>query len=122
MLDRDDFTRLDQTAAVRSTLIAQRNDAFRAGRSPGRVAITRGVLALGNGLAVDVLAQVRAFDAFNADNDPYQEHDFGSLTVADTLIFWKIDYYDVEWRGGSPDPADDSVTARVLTIMLAEEY
>ena len=37
-------------------------------------------------------------------------------------LFFKLDYYDLALNGHSPDPADASVTMRVLTIMLAEEY
>ena len=62
------------------------------------------------------------FDAFTPDNDPYGEHNFGSITLEDTTFFWKIDYYDLDLHMHSPDPSDETVTARVLTIMLAEEY
>jgi hypothetical protein len=35
---------------------------------------------------------------------------------------FKIDYYDKSLEFGSPDPADPTVTERIITIMLAEEY
>ena len=37
-------------------------------------------------------------------------------------IFFKIDYFDKTLTYHSPDPSDASVTERVITIMLAEEY
>jgi Protein of unknown function (DUF3768) len=55
-------------------------------------------------------------------NDPHGEHDFGSFEYSGQTIFWKIDYYDMRLKWGSPDPADPAVTRRVLTILLAEEY
>ena len=85
-----------------------------------RVIITAGVQALGN---VDaVLRQVQLFDAFTTDNDPHGEHDFGAIKYQGQTIFWKIDYYDLDLHMHSPDPSNETVTARVLTIMLAEEY
>ncbi len=37
-------------------------------------------------------------------------------------IFFKIDYFEKSLTYHSPDPADPSITERVITIMLAEEY
>jgi len=34
------------------------------------------------------------FDSFTPDNDPYGEHDFGTIDWQEEKIFWKIDYYD----------------------------
>ena len=62
------------------------------------------------------------FDRFDEDNDPYGEHDFGALEVEGERLFFKIDYYDHDLSAHSPDPADPSVTKRLLTIMLADEY
>lgn len=46
-----------------------------------------------------------------------------AINDLDTLrVIWKIDYYDKEMRYGSPDSADPSVTGRVMTVMLPEDY
>lgn len=96
------------------------NDAARQSFTGCRVVITPGIQALDE--MPDVLDQVRWYDAFTPDNDPYQEHDFGSFRHDEDLIFWKWDYYDVDMTMHSPDPSDAAVTTRVLTIMLADEY
>jgi hypothetical protein len=64
----------------------------------------------------------KAFNVFIEDNDPNGEHDFGSFEIDGRKLFFKIDYYDKDMRYGSEDPSDPSQTARVLTLMLAEEY
>ena len=69
-----------------------------------------------------LMLAVADFDAFSEDNDPYGEHDFGSLSLQGEVVFWKIDYYDLDLSNGSPDPADPRVTIRVLTVMMASEY
>jgi Protein of unknown function (DUF3768) len=98
------------------------NDAFRRTFIGGAVVVTAGVEALPANQRLSVLAKVRAFAAFTADNDPHGEHDFGAVEQDGERCFWKIDYYDRAMDAGSPDAADPSVTTRVLTIMLAEEY
>ena len=96
------------------------NDQVRQSFTGCRVVITQGVQALDN--LPDLLDQVRRFDAFTPDNDPYGEHDFSSFRHVGETIFWKFDYYDVDMTMHSPDASDPTVTTRVLTIMLADEY
>ena len=107
----------DRTACIRVL-----NDAFRSTGIGGRFMITAGVQALGPIRVAALTRQVMSFNTFSADNDPYHEHDFGSLKDSGQTFFWQIDYYDKALKYGSPDPADPAVTTRVLTLMLAEEY
>ena len=105
--------------------LAEQNDAFRRGSLDfkGERVHTRGIEALGLEAVLHIWSFVRGFDGFNEDNDPYGEHDFGSfIHPVGGKVFWKIDYYDATLTAGSPDPADPAMTARVLTIMLAQEY
>jgi hypothetical protein len=37
-------------------------------------------------------------------------------------MFFKLDYYALDMRHGSDDPADPEKTQRVLTIGLAADY
>jgi hypothetical protein len=87
-----------------------------------RVFITPGIAALGNEAVTAVLRRVRTYDDFTEHNDPYAEHDFGAFHHGDVQVFWKWDYFDLDLTMHSPDPSDDAITARVLTIMLADEY
>ena len=68
------------------------------------------------------MRSVREFDDFKEENDPHGEHDFGAIKLDSVSAFWKVDYYDRAMTMGSPDPTDPTVTTRVLTVMLAEEY
>ena len=86
----------------------------------GHVALSAAVADLPAAAIAEVIEAVRAFERFDADNDPHGEHDFGSFDVGGERVFWKIDYYDRSLRGHSPDAADPAVTTRVLTIMIDE--
>jgi hypothetical protein len=98
------------------------NDTLRTTFEGGRVLVTQGVRALPLEVNAAVLSAVQAFDAFTPENDPYGERDFGSFELQGHRILWKVEYYNHSLDGGSENPAEPSVTMRVLTIMLAEEY
>lgn len=104
----------------RTRRIHELNDHVRTTLTDCRLLITPGVQAMDD--LQSVLDKVRAFDSFTAANDPYGEHDFGAFDHAGHTVFWKIDTYDLDLTMQSPDPSDPAVTARVLTVMLAEEY
>ena len=107
----------DITARIRAL-----NDAFRRSGTGGRMLMTAGVAALSLGEQLAIVAAVMVFENFDADNDPYDEHDFGALRVGAHRVMFKVEYYDRSERVHSPDPSDAAVTSRIMTIMLAEEY
>ena len=118
-----DLTLAHSRADDRLTLAAI-NDAFRR-QGPGgdgHWVITASVSAVNPMFAHLAIGRVRAFADFTSDNDPSGEHDFGSFTLGQHRLFWKIDYFDRDLEYGSPDPLDASVTTRVLTVMLASDY
>ena len=110
------------TEAEKVIRIRTLNDALRTTYEGGRVMITAGIQAMGDPFVSSLAREVQVFKDFTPDNDPHGEHDFGSLIHQGCKVFWKIDYYDPTLTYGSEDPSDSEVTARVLTVMLAEEY
>jgi Protein of unknown function (DUF3768) len=106
-----------KTKAIRAL-----NDELRQNFTTGTAAMTAGVAALGAETVVRIVKTIAVYDDFCHANDPYEEHDFGSFEVDGHTIFFKIDYFDKSCNHHSPDPSDPSVTERVITIMLAEEY
>ena len=105
-----------------SARIRALNDKLRTTGQGGEIVITRGINALGAEVVTAILRGVQTFTAFEPGNDPYGEHDFALLQVADQRVMFKIDYYNLTLSGHSPDAGDPTVTRRVLTVMLAEEY
>ncbi|MCP5384185.1 MAG: DUF3768 domain-containing protein [Sphingomonadaceae bacterium] len=111
-----------QSNEERKSRIRRLNDDLRKGRGKGELLVTPGVIDLANGALPDILALLRDYDAFSTEYDPYGEHDFGAFSYRGAKLFWKIDYYDRSLRYGSDDPANEAITTRVLTLMLAREY
>ena len=98
------------------------NDRLRQNFGEGAAVMTCGVAALGAEAVARIVKTITVYDDFCRANDPHEEHDFGAFEAEGQVIFFKIDYYDKALAGHSPDPADPSVTERIITIMLAEEY
>jgi len=105
------------TATIRSL-----NDELRKNPQTGIAVITPSIAALGQEAVQRIFRTIAVYDDFRRENDPYGEHDFGAFDAAGQRIFFKIDYFDKRLNMHSPDPADATVTERVITIMLAEEY
>lgn len=106
----------------RSERIAALNDQARQSLCGCRLLISRRISDLGDVAVHAVLREVQRFSDFTPRTDPYAEHDFGSFAYAGTIIFWQFNYLDLDLHMPSPDATDPTVTARVLTIMLADEY
>jgi hypothetical protein len=98
------------------------NDELRRNLPNGHAVMTTGIAALGPEAVARIVKTIAVYDDFCHANDPYQEHDFGSFDADGHTVFFKIDYLDKAFTYHSPDPSDPSVTERVITIMLAEEY
>lgn len=98
------------------------NDQFRRQLTGGRAVMTPGIAALGSEAVQRLIKIIAVFDDFCTANDPHGEHDFGAFDFDGVSIMFKIDHYDGNLEFGSPDPADPAVTARVITLMLADEY
>ena len=115
--DQDD----DQADSGRTATIRSLNDAFRKTFKGGAVIVTAGIAALGEATQQRIFAAVQAFDAFDEDNDPWHEHDFGALEIDGERVFFKLEYYDLARAMHSEDAANPTKTERVMTIMLADE-
>ena len=105
--------------------IAELNDNLRKNLfTPGQnqVFISHAVNSLPYLERARLLDKVQNFNNFNKSNDPYKEHDFARIEHRGINYCFKIDYYNRDMDAGSENPADETITTRVLTIMRADEY
>lgn len=98
------------------------NDQLRMTLTGGKAFMTPGIAALGSEATQRLILAVATFDKFCMANDPHGEHDFGMFDFEGASVIFKVDYYDANLEFASPDPADPTVTRRVITLMPAEEY
>lgn len=98
------------------------NDLYRRhGLGFGCTMVTMGVIAQGDSFVAEALKLVREANTFNPENDPHDEHNFGSFDVQGQKVFFRLDYYDRASECASPDPGNPMLTCRVLTIGLMSE-
>lgn len=104
--------------------IAEPNDRFRRreDKNLGMYMMTPGVRALPLEKQAQLIDLVKNFNSFTTNSDPYGEHDFGKVVLDGESFYWKIDYYDLNLKYLSDNPADPSLTKRVMTIMQSSEY
>ena len=115
--------------------VAAQNDAFRrnaclaipyGAEGPvlaGQMVMTRGIHAEGMGFVQACLDAIGRLDHFPADDDPDGFHDFGSVEVFGTNVWFKIDLYDSAMMAfGSDAPDDPARTYRVLTVLFPSDW
>lgn len=110
------MTQLPQIAIV--------NEVFRTTmiQTPTRkIAFSELVADLSESVREELLTKIRNFKDWNAENDPYNERDFGSVMLHGKKYYFKIDYYDKDFQYGE-DPVQNPSCNRLMTIMRAEEY
>jgi len=112
----------DSIHTARSIKIAALNDTLRKYGIGGRITQTQGFAFLDPAMKSQFIQAIRSNESFDDDDDPYGEHDFGSKTICGIEVYWKIEYYDLTMKYQSEAPEDETVTQRVMTIMLADEY
>ena len=100
------------TSNVKKEEIAKKNDQFRRTFVGGKVMLTSGVESDVN--LEKVIEAVKKFEDFTEDT--YGEHDFGKITIDEEDYFFKIDYYDADYKYFEVNGL------RLLTIMRSEEY
>jgi len=113
---------LDQN---KTAAISALNDEFRTSlghKGNGHIVLTAGMTTFSPYDQVMIFKKIKQFEDFTEDNDPHGEHDFGAVIHDGQKIYFKIDYLNINTRYVSVDPADPSITNRIMTIMLSSEY
>lgn len=101
--------------------ICRLNDNFRKRSSDENIYTSLGVAKLGSRAIEEIINQIRSTNDFEVDNSRLGQHNFGSVSTGNNIVYWRIDYYDKDEEDVSPDPSDASVTTRVMTISFSTE-
>lgn len=112
----------DNTTLSRAETIARLNDHLRMTGQGGTIVLTRTVRHLPGLNAPELTDALANFEGFDKNNNPHGERDMGCFKLFGAELYFKIDYFDTELKFGSEDPADASITHRVLTILAKEDF
>ena len=101
-----------------------------------RIHESAGFLALPSADRERIRKLVWIYDEWNDSGNAFAEHEFGAVYQLldgswttdheglpwQSAVYWKFEYSDLSLTAVSSAPWDESVTTRILTFMLAEEY
>ena len=111
---------------LEANVLAVQNDTFRKHILPtdkiGKFVFTQGINDEGQKFIKEAFDQVRTFDDFNENNDPYHDHTFGAVEVFGKKVWFKIDLFDENYEYGADNPTELQETRRVLTVLFPSEY
>ena len=115
-----------------TALVAMQNDQFRRWHTigerkpgiyvPGRSVWTAAFDEAGGEFQRSALKAIGGIETFEPDSDPDGFHDFGAVEIDGRSVWFKIDAYDTAYRFGSENPANLSITCRVLTILFPSDW
>lgn len=113
----------DTSSSQKTIRIRELNDQLRTHGIGGQVVAAGSLAYLDEDFRNRVLEAVRTTPVeTGGGDDPYSEHDFGTVKVDGRSYTWKIDYYDAKMEFGSEDPSDPAQTTRILTLMKSSDY
>jgi hypothetical protein len=100
--------------------IAETNDILRSRLPflprPHQFVMSAAVAALPPAYVSCLFAEIRAFNNFDKDNDPYGEHDFIKIKYKSEVYSLKVDYFDKNLEFYKEDGT------RVFTLMNASDW
>lgn len=88
---------------------------------PSEVHLSRKVWLLPVPVLDAVVAEIRKLDCFSPHKGNTLKDSHGYIEVAGHNICWRLEHLDRNYECLSPNPHNNKITARVLSVTLAEE-
>ena len=104
----------------KSVKIRALNDKFRKTMKGTDVYLSLEVASsVGDAALKHLLTSIRTYSNFIQKYDPNGDHSAGTVEVGRHRVEWSIDYWDKAEENDSPDPANEALTTRIMTITRA---